>query len=602
MKPAQSKPAQETLQPKDEVWRIHRNRFAIYQPFFFKGIGAIMPSGKFSAEIFNGGQFPINSRKLFLGENPRQSKQIRKAHTLLAPLQTRCANLGDRTLNRQAVICNHERREECFIPLIVESDKQNPFGLYVYPWLSKNEEINFSGFTRFVTAGCMFGATLRGITNSESVKSLIKHDIKFLKDEKIIAIDFDSNAGSPYEEMLFEEFSKVIPIINKTSDPRKEKELLYHLPFYDYMLFGIKLFLHDRITLPALNQFFIEILKRKDLHIHKITEICSHNNIRVTFISPFENLLDSLTIESTPYEIAQYILERLHINCEEQATKIASGCDIQIMSPIDDLDKFSVKEIEFAGKSIVLIPYNNSFIILYKRTGAEQPEIYSAGEEFELESAKYLGSLPESIDEEKLNKLVKDLSKLDLLDQYKKALTLFACHTLVSNEQRENNFVQYCLEQLKTNGVNPQQQQIWQDFLSIERSQHTTDIEALFKIGNALVVGLAAKNQQNQKVCVLQALSEKQIQIEYQQYAKDLSARHYPVVYNLTYMDSVGFFGQVTLNPSALIFYSPLSINHDSLANLIGKHGLVTQLHEKIAEYSLMDPMQEQRTDGMLPK
>ncbi len=105
------------------------------------------------------------------------------------------------------------------------------------------------------------------------------------------------------------------------------------------------------------------------------------------------------------------------------------GCNIRGMPSIDNLDSFNEKEIEFAkGNSIVLIPYCDSFILLYKRAGAESPEIYSAGEDFKLESAEYLGPLPEEIDKGKVNKLVNDRSKFNLLgDQHKKALTLFAC-------------------------------------------------------------------------------------------------------------------------------------------------------------------------------
>ena len=132
----------------DDEWTTYR-RLAVYNPLFFKGVGAVVPEYKASSEsgrFENGGVFPLTSRQLVLGYNPKQSKSIRKAYNLLGPLQALCANLGTRKFNSQAVISNPQRREECFVPLIVTPDDQNDqelFGLYVYPWLSKNISLNF---------------------------------------------------------------------------------------------------------------------------------------------------------------------------------------------------------------------------------------------------------------------------------------------------------------------------------------------------------------------------------------------------------------------------------------------------------------------------
>jgi len=525
---------------------INYGRLSVYAPLFLKGLAFVMLQHKSSSvESLQDGRFPITSRNLFFGENPGQLKQIKKARDLLAPLQDM---LGPRALNRQAVFCNSKRREECFIPMIIQpeqssGEQQIQFGMYVYPWLSRNvafpvsssapaEEspkvavppletqrkkvvavsvgaasvtdvfssteahaISSSRFKKFVTAGCMFGTTLRGITDTESFRPIIKHDIRFPRGEKIVDIEFDPKEGSPYEAMLFGECAELAPFISKTAvESSNPKELLYHLPYYDYMLFGIKLFIHGRITLPALDKFFMEVWAKKDMHMEKIREIFSHNNIHVTLASPFKNLLGFLEI-AEPHPIMQpgiaaYVLKSLDISCEEV-----------------------------------------------------NPE--SSG-----------------------------------------------------HENREMLFVQHCLEMLCVNNIDPAQQEVWKDFLGAATDK-PNNIEDLFKIGNALIIGCAAKNEPDLAVCAIEALSEKQIQIGYQQFAKSLSPAQYPAVYNLTYLDSIGFFDQATLNSNALVFYNPAPSN-DSMADLINRLGLIAQLHRNVAKYAAdipaILPQQDQMT------
>ena len=195
------------------------------------------------------------------------------------------------------VIANSTRREEVFFPLVVRNNLQN-LGFYVYPWLSTNNAIDFqkfifSGFKRFVTVGCMFGSTLKGIDQHGARLDLIKHDIEFHPLQKIVTIEY-SHSSNQYEEVMFNELEKLLMLINHLSDKSTPRQLYYHLPYYDYMLFGIELFIRGRMELAALEQFFKAIILKTVEHVNRIKEICKRHAIHCIIRSPFENLFGRL--------------------------------------------------------------------------------------------------------------------------------------------------------------------------------------------------------------------------------------------------------------------------------------------------------------------
>ncbi len=228
------------------------------------------------------------------------------------------------------IIANSVRREEFFFPFIITNNQQH-FGFYVYPWLSNNtthtNAVNFSGFKKFVTAGCMFGSTLKGIDQLGSRLNLIKHDIQFHPSQKILKIDFNPKASNPYEKVIFDEFKQLMLLMNNLSDPEdRTKELYYHLPYYDYMLFGIELFIRNRMTFEALDEFFKVIISKKTHYTNKIKEICRQYKIKYIIESPFENLFGELPTEN----ITQTLLSKLELELiTEESTEQLNGIQEQ---------------------------------------------------------------------------------------------------------------------------------------------------------------------------------------------------------------------------------------------------------------------------------
>jgi hypothetical protein len=233
------------------------------------------------------------------------------------------------------IIANLTRREEVFFPFLVKNNQQN-FGFYVYPWLSTNtandfQKFNFSGFKRFTTVGCMFGSTLKGIDQLGARVDLIKHDIKFHPTQKIVTIEY-SHSYNPYEEVMFNELNKLMLLINHLSDKSKPSQLYYHLPYYDYMLFGIELFIRGRMELVALEQFFKAIILKTVEHLNRIEEICKHHLINCIIESPFENLFGQFKFQ----EIAKIITEDpKNINIVEM---ILSALGIEPNNELDELN------------------------------------------------------------------------------------------------------------------------------------------------------------------------------------------------------------------------------------------------------------------------
>lgn len=194
------------------------------------------------------------------------------------------------------IIVNCNRRSEIFSPFVLHDIGHNEnVGFYVYPWLTEDHGISrnfkFSGFTRFVTAGCMFGSILKGIDDKNGAElNLIKHNIKFHSSQKIEKIAFNPKAPNAYEEVLFCELNKLLLFIDKLSEVDQPKQLYYHLPYYDYILFGMELFIRGRMTLSALDKFFQIIMHKRTAHIEKIVQMCTPHGIKSIIESPFENL------------------------------------------------------------------------------------------------------------------------------------------------------------------------------------------------------------------------------------------------------------------------------------------------------------------------
>ena len=189
---------------------------------------------------------------------------------------------------------NQRRKEEVFVSV-------PSLGLYVQPWLSHGRPPErLKQFKKFHTVGCLFGSTLKGINQKKHKFPMVKHDIAFYQDEIIESVSFNHKAPNPYEEMLFNELEKIARFINLHADPLRTSDqalLSYHLPYIDYVLFGLNLLAIGRISLDALEALFIQTFYQKEKHINEIKKIFSMHNVSVDFESPFENLFDLRLLE-----------------------------------------------------------------------------------------------------------------------------------------------------------------------------------------------------------------------------------------------------------------------------------------------------------------
>lgn len=196
------------------------------------------------------------------------------------------------SLDISNIIVNSKRTEETFFPVII-NDASRELGFYVYPWMLGNiKDFKFSGFTRFVTAGCMFGTSIKAVDHHDWSCNLIKHNLPFSSQEQTICDIQIESLVSCYEQTLFSEFDKLLLLVDKLSKQECKKQIYYHLPCYDYILFGVELFNKNRIELPALNKFFEAVLNKKEEHVNNISKICSKHGIDCVIESPFENLFD----------------------------------------------------------------------------------------------------------------------------------------------------------------------------------------------------------------------------------------------------------------------------------------------------------------------
>ncbi len=189
---------------------------------------------------------------------------------------------------------NKRRRDERFwgVPFANESS------MYIYPWSSSGKMTQFNNFShldkQWVTAVCLLGTRIKAVDSKGEKKLFIKHGISFYPEQKIVAIQFNVNLKNPYTEMLFGELENLACLIDRFTIEGKSKELFCHLPYYDYMLFGIELFIRGRMTHKALVDFFAAILQEKDYYIERINQICQPHKIKVTIESPFKNLFGPL--------------------------------------------------------------------------------------------------------------------------------------------------------------------------------------------------------------------------------------------------------------------------------------------------------------------
>jgi len=458
-----------------QAWSAYKD-LEINASLFARGIIAI----RAASSIFppqpsetDGNYFSMSSRTLFFGKNNNR-RETRKARDLLQKLEVFCKAPPCKMEDTQTILFNEKRREELFFPFSLPDSQQRKIGFYLYPWLSSGDQnLIFGGFKQFVFASCILGSSLKGVDQNRGLIELIKHDIEFHPFQKIVEIDVNLSSFSAYETASFSELKKLTFLMRQLSKKDEAVQLYYHLPYLDYMLFGVSLFIRGRITLKALNDFFRAILIRKEEYIQELEKIFHQQGISLQVASPFENLFGILPKPSDHEQYATLILNKLNIPAAE---------------------------------------------------------------------------IKPTVDQEEI-------------------------------QTNEKVLVQYCLQLLKINHYHPEQREAWENFSNLQQDG-INNLEILFKLANTIMIALATQGRNPYETCSLLPLSEKQIQVNFQQLNKTLH-QPYPAVFNITTLDPV--IAYEPGNPGLLFYFRNCQ---ESLKKLIVKKDILSAAHENISHYT----------------
>lgn len=449
----------------------------------------------------------------------------------------------------ETVIYNSQRREEVYLRTVLDCSKTSlknsaePFWSNL--WLSHGNAKNFhfSGFDSFVMAGCLIGAELKAVDQNGAAWSFIKHYHELTNDpdgaQKICKLDYVQEEESLYERGLFLELEKTACLIKTLSAKNQNPpRLVYHSPYYDYILFGIALFARGRITLMALDKLIEYVEAKKAHHVHEIRKIFGP---AIEIASPFDALfapLKDLKVKDMPY------------------TPPASPAD---SSPPETktcaMNHFLTEQPSVTSEDILKtlgLP-----ILLEK---AKQIREKKMALETKLE--KTLGRNHLKFDDHLIAELFALENEINpALDaHYEKQANSKRKKEIISDEER--SLVTHCLERLTGSG---EQQAIWQD---LAESQPANGLEDLLKLGNTFMIAKETCRYDPHRVCSIQNSNEKQIQLGYASFSKKCPDK-YPADFNVTHfphflgysLDSLGrAFYFVTKNVERLIeslFWNP---------------------------------------------
>ncbi len=241
-----------------------------------------------------------------------------------AEISPRKCRANDVTIPKTAklVLANPARKDEVFSPVVLREQNEGGYkidvGMYLYPWLSSNtaaevKQLKSLEIKQYVSAGCLFGPNIVGCHENSSSIGLIKHDIKL--NAKIESIEYDAK-NNPYTQALFEQFKCFCKLMNSHRQGKQPVKLLYHLPTWDYILFGVELYTRGCMTQEALLQFSDAIFAEATAQKQRLTRIAGKYNIELSISSPFDNLFGDF-FESRKQPSLKKIFETLGLSQSE---------------------------------------------------------------------------------------------------------------------------------------------------------------------------------------------------------------------------------------------------------------------------------------------
>ncbi len=454
-----------------------------------------------------------------------------------------------------------ECKEEIFLPLTITTDEKNnnnelQLGFYVCPRLSTNsdeektiENLKFGGIKQFVTAGCMFGSEMRARNQHGKSPSIIKRHNHFFEHERLETISYDTTPeANPYEVALFDEFERLTWMIKRFAVGQENIPLLHHLPYYDYVLYGVQLFIQGRMSFNALSTFFKHIFLKKAEQTKKITEICEQKGIKVTVASPFDPLFGNniknleqqlLSLLSQQNETAEQSEQVLGIQEEITMSVLITLLDEKNQNVADSKKQEPTKLFALLKEKDQKL---SSLLALEEPKGTASNEIPSA--------------------RQGVNQHIRSILSLPSSGESKE-------------KENEKVFVQRCLSKLRADDNNLSGK-IWKDFLETTDQKSITKVKELFQLANASMIAQAASGNPDYTTCSLLPFSEKKIQAEYSKNKKS-----YPEVLYLTVMESMITYTHV--NQGLLFYCTALT----SLSELIFDGKILESAHVNVGRQSM---------------
>ncbi|MDR3477437.1 MAG: hypothetical protein P4M14_05330 [Gammaproteobacteria bacterium] len=500
---------------------------------------------------------------------------------------------------------NQKRKDEVFVSLPA-------VGLYVQPWLSSNSSHDEfkptgTGFKKFHTAGCLFGSTLKGVDQLKRKFPMVKHDICFYDNEVITSISFNHKALNPYEEMLFIELEKIAKFINMyadRSDPSKPPVLSYHLPYIDYILFGLSLLAIGRITFDALEKLFIKTFYQKNKHIAEVKRIYSQYGIIVEFESPFENLFDVELLEKefknasaklsgkekpVKYAFTKAILRMLNIS--EERFNMASS-----QAAASSISANPMTEAELTEKLLQLLTSNNynpghrkawlDFLAAAENSCAHEVDKLVAVATRAREALRE--KTPQHTPQNMARLYTETCAYIVIPAQLKQFNVLYNKMRETQDDEAIGQFYERAMHIKKMHAICALHDQVKPlavtqkedadldalfKHVCSEKNEDGIDallafginkrkinsIEDIFKIGNPAMVGLATQSTSNDfETCSVLPASEKQIQVHYDKLKKELPGNKetpYRGVVNVTYIPTAICADNTDKQNAGLFFY-----------------------------------------------
>ncbi len=421
-------------------------------------------------------------------------------------------------------------KQEIFMPFLLEKSSKNMIPAYLSVALNDLTKCGyfrerFNGFKRFVTAGCLFGASLQAVDKKGAIFPIIQHKIAFAEGDQIVELNPPDKELHPYELAQFSYLKDNVSLMKKMAKDDIPVEVLYHLPHIDYILSAIKLFIHNRISYEALLNFYVAVKERAKKHSIIIKDIFKNSGLILRLESPFSNLLKDFS--DSNYDV-------IYIDC---------------------LDEFSKKVVE---ENKVYVAVKDEFLVYKILSPAGRQEEGSTNIVY---AAKEFPPQETSEVTEKVLDFIIDKGHARGLNAFLLYLQIPIQNTkFIQHKKLEQEVVKIILNGLCNNEILPEYAVVWKDVLKIDFGRDKIrDIESLFKIANAMMIAVAAKNFEDHAVCSFLPFNENPIFNKYKRCHEQFTSAgiQYPEVFSLVRLEDLIFYSRISTGN--VFYFQPCS-------------------------------------------